>query len=245
MNLLLLDKEELHNNTAVLSGRRAEHIIKVLRLSPGDTIRVGMIDGPVGSATIKQVTGTEVMIDVDLTRDPPPTPDVELILALPRPIMLQRIIKQATVLGVRRFHLIRSQKVEKSFFNSPVLQPNKIHSLLVEGLEQAMDTRLPEVIVYPRFKPFVEDTVPTLGGTGLLAHPGTSSTLNDVAGKGLDRQRLLLAIGPEGGWNDFECECFLKQGFSMFTLGSRILHVDTAVIAMLAQVALLRDIWQC
>ncbi|MCI5151399.1 MAG: hypothetical protein D3916_18805, partial [Candidatus Electrothrix sp. MAN1_4] len=88
---------------------------------------------------------------------PPSTSAVELILALPRPIMLQRILKQATVMGIRRLHLIRSAKVEKSFFQTPVLEPEKIRELLLEGLTQAMDTCLPEVHIHRRFKPFVQD----------------------------------------------------------------------------------------
>jgi len=154
--------------------------------------------------------------------------------------MLQRILKQATVFGVRRFHLIRSARVEKSFFHSPVLQPEKIHALLLEGLEQAVDTRLPEVIIYSRFRPFVEDVVPNLNGQGIIAHPGVQSLLPEVC-PGSGSSTILLAVGPEGGWNAFELDCFATQGFRPFTMGRRILHVDTAVVALLAQLQLLTD----
>jgi len=156
--------------------------------------------------------------------------------------MLQRIFKQAAVLGVHGIHLIRSRRVEKSFFHSPVLKPEKIKSLLVEGLEQAMDTRVPEVKIHHKFKPFVEDVLPALAGTGLLAHPETTLSLIDLAeGKKITgREKILLAIGPEGGWSEYECQRFLEQGFTMFTMGPRILHVDTAVVALLAQLAVVR-----
>ncbi len=245
MNLMLFDKSERLGDTLVVSGRRAEHILNILGLRPGDTLRVGEINGLVGSAVLEQADGNSVTLRVDLRDKPPPMPSVELILALPRPIMLQRILKQATVLGVSKIHLIRSRKVEKSFFHSPVLQPEKIKKLLVEGLEQAMDTRLPEVQVYQRFKPFVEDVVPTLDGTGLLAHPGIDRTLAEVLDQGSEhkkqKNKKILAVGPEGGWSEYECQCFLSQGFNMFTMGQRILHVDTAVVALLAQLILLRN----
>ncbi|MCI5208255.1 MAG: 16S rRNA (uracil(1498)-N(3))-methyltransferase, partial [Candidatus Electrothrix sp. ATG2] len=183
-----------------------------------------------------------VKLEVVLDREPPPRPELELILALPRPIMLQRILKQATVLGVRRFHLIRSAKVEKSFFQTPVLEPEKIKRLLVEGLAQAVDTRLPEVLVHHRFKPFVQDVVPTLTGHGLLAHPDIGATLPEVFPGRAKQKKILLAIGPEGGWNNFEVDCFLSQGFSAFTMGERILHVDTAVVALLAQLRILKTL---
>ena len=240
MNLVLFEKHELDVDRVILTDRRAKHIRKILGLVVGDTLRIGMVNGKLGQGEIISINDAAVEIRVRLDHDPLPAAHVELILALPRPIMLQRILKQATVLGVRRFHLIRSARVEKSFFHSLVLRPDKIRTLLLEGLEQAMDTRLPEVVIHHRFKPFVEDVVPELEGQGIIAHPAISASLPDVfASQG--EQQLLLAVGPEGGWNDFELNCFFEQGFVGFSMGSRILHVDTAVVALLAQLQLLRD----
>ena len=242
MNLVLFAEHELIADRVILTDRRAEHVRNILGLVSGDTLRVGMINGKMGRGEIFTIDDTAVTIRVRLDREPQPASNVELILALPRPIMLQRIVKQATVLGVRRFHLIRSARVEKSFFHSPVLQPEKMESLLLQGLEQAMDTCLPEVTICQRFKPFVEDVVPKLKGQGIIAHPGMSATLSDVFHGQGGAQNILLAVGPEGGWNDFELGCFIEQGFSGFSMGNRILHVDTAVVALLAQLQLLRDV---
>jgi RsmE family RNA methyltransferase len=241
MNLLLFKQSECRDNILVLADRRAGHIVNILRLSTGDSMRVGEINGLTGTGTIEKITDSIVTLRVDLQEPPPPIPNVELILALPRPIMLQRILKQATVLGISAMHLIRSRRVEKSFFHSPVLKPEKIEHLLIEGLEQAVDTRLPEVLIYHRFKPFVEDVVPSLEGVGLLAHPETTLSLTDIDEQNtLAGKKILLAIGPEGGWSEYECQRFQDQGFAMFTMGPRILHVDTAVVALLAQLAILR-----
>lgn len=242
MNLLLLDSTEITSNTATLTGRRAEHLLKVLRVTPGDTVRVGEVNGNIGSGRVLAIEGETVRLALELEREPVCDLQVELILALPRPIMLQRILKQATVLGVRRFHLIRSRRVEKSFFHSPVLEPEKIRAILLDGMEQAMDTWLPEVAIHHQFKPFVEDVVPTLAGQGLIAHPDGKGTLADVPVSGVPGQRLLLAVGPEGGWSDYELQCFVDHGFHSFTMGNRILHVDTAVVSLLAQLQLLYDL---
>jgi 16S rRNA (uracil1498-N3)-methyltransferase len=242
MNLLLLEAVELSGNEITLVGRRAEHLLRVLRVAPGDMVRVGVVNGQLGRGRVLALEGESVRLEIVLERDPVCDLEVELILALPRPIMLQRILKQATVLGVRRFHLIRSRRVEKSFFQSPLLAPGKIRALLFDGMEQAMDTWLPEVTIHPRFKPFIEDVLPGCGGQGLIAHPDAAGSLADTAISGLPRQRLLLAVGPEGGWSDHEVQCFVDRGFAGFTLGSRILHVDTAVVSVLAQVQLLYDL---
>ena len=245
MNLLLFEQQEvngLHGDRLVLTDHRAEHIRTVLKRTIGDTLRIGMVNGRIGRGKILRLDGSAVELEVKLDGEPPSPPEVELILALPRPIMLQRILKQATVMGVYRFHLIRSAKVEKSFFQTPVLEPEKIRELLLEGLTQAVDTRLPEVLIHKRFKPFVQDIVPTLSGQGLLAHPGATAELPEVYPKSGGKEKILLAIGPEGGWNDFEVENFLAQGFAGVSLGKRILHVDTAVVALLAQLQLMRRI---
>ena len=156
--------------------------------------------------------------------------------------MLQRILKQAAVLGMQGLHLIRSRRVEKSYFDSPVLSPDKIRELLMEGLEQAVDTRIPEVFVHRRFRPFAEDALPGLPGRGLIAHPGVATRLAEAFVMPTADRPTLLAVGPEGGWNDFEVEAFVRAGFTPFGMGPRILHVDTAVAALMAQIDLLRQL---
>ena len=242
MNLLLIEPEELAADQLILTGRRAEHLRKVLKVAPGVTVRLGVVQGQVGIGRVLTVEGDAVHLAVELSHQPVCDLHVELILALPRPIMLQRILKQATVLGVRRVHLIRSRRVEKSFFHSPVLEPEKIRALLLEGMEQAMDTWLPEVHIHHQFKPFVEDVLPTLPGQGLIADPGGAGSLAGIPVSGAPGQRLLLAVGPEGGWSDYELQCFAERGFYGFTMGNRILHVDTATVALLAQLQLLYDL---
>lgn len=242
MNLLLLEPGEIAGDETVLTGRRAEHLLRVLGVVVGDTVRVGVIGGKLGSGRVLAADAGAVRLVVSLEREVAADLHLELILALPRPIMLQRILKQATVLGVRRFHLIRSRRVEKSFFHSPVLDPGKIRALLLEGLEQAMDTRLPEVTLHHQFRPFVEDVLPTLTGRGLIAHPGVSDNLTTLPVGHDPGEPLLLAVGPEGGWSEYELERFVDAGFHPFSMGERILHVDTAVVALLAQLRLLYDL---
>ena len=239
MNLLLLEKEELLGDEAVVCDRRAEHLLNILQVEPGSVVRLGLIGGNVGSGTVLAIEKKTVRLQVSLKQEPVRPPHIELILALPRPIMLKRVLKQGTVLGVRHFHLIRSRRVEKSFFASPALQPDKVRASLLEGMEQAMDTWLPEVHIHRQFKPFIEDVLPTLKGQGLIAHPTVTSCLLTAYSALAQKGPLLLSIGPEGGWSDFEVDAFIQKGFKPFSMGSRILHVDTAVVALMAQLDLL------
>ena len=239
MNLLLLEPGEIRNGQALIGGPRALHLLRVLQVRPGSVVRLGLVGARQGKGEVLQVGEAEVRLQVTLGGPLPAPPLVELILALPRPIMLQRILKQGTVLGLRRLHLLRSQRVEKSYFASPVLAPEKSRALILEGMEQAMDTWMPEVHIHRQFRPFVEDVLPQLPGRGIIAHPQAKLQLADVFIPPSANCPLLLAIGPEGGWNDYEVNAFASRGFSPFSMGSRILHVDTAVVALMAQLDLL------
>lgn len=243
MNLLLFEQNEMRGNILQIADRRSEHVLHVLKLQPGDVLKAGLINGKTGPAKVIRIEPPLVELEVHLENDPPAEPLMELILALPRPIMLQRILKQATVLGVRRFHLIRSRRVQKSFFQASILQPEGLKGILLQGLEQTMDTRLPTVHIHDRFKPFVEDFVPAIDSTcRLIAHPGTKKTLPELHSEGIIARNFVLAIGPEGGWSEYEVEKFSEKGFHCFSMGNRILHVDTAVVALLSQLRLLGDL---
>ena len=101
MNILLFEPFELAGSLLSLAeqDRRAQHIVRVLGLAPGDDLRVGMLNGKMGTARILGLENGRLDMEVSLATPPPEPAGIELILALPRPIMLQRILKQATVLG--------------------------------------------------------------------------------------------------------------------------------------------------
>ena len=245
MNLILLSPHEIRDQRAVLTDRRAQHIRKVLRCTIGDRVRVGVVNGSLGTGLITRLDHDGVELAITLTNPPLPPSPTDLILAIPRPIMLKRVLAQAASMGVARIFLVNANRVEKSFFNATLVQERAFAEPLRLGLEQAMDTKLPEVSVHPRFRPFVEDILPPLLARDkparLLAHPGDHPNLAASCDLPLDGPAI-LAIGPEGGWVDFEVEQFIAQGFRPFTLGPRILRVDTAVPALLAQLSLLRQL---
>ncbi|MDA8164605.1 MAG: 16S rRNA (uracil(1498)-N(3))-methyltransferase [Desulfobacteraceae bacterium] len=245
MNLILVDPGELRpDGTVVFRGdRRCRHLNQVLGSRPGDTVRLGQVNGPLGTGRLLAISPEEAVLAATWQPDPPALPPVDLILALPRPIMLQRILAQAAAQGVGRIYLINANRVEKSFFQATLLREEAFVEHLRHGLEQAVDTRLPEVTVHPRFRPFVEDVLPGLTPVYahlLLAHPGAAEWLPAAAPPPLSG-RVLLALGPEGGWVDFEVDKFREQKLRPFSMGTRILRLETAVVALLAQLDLLRQ----
>lgn len=245
MNLILIEPGEISNNRVALKDRRCRHIRKVLRSKKGDTVKIGLVGGAIGIGRIIEIVPTQVVLEVKQLDSPPPPPSpTELILALPRPIMLKRVLAQAASLGVARIYLINANRVEKSFFSASLLAEQNYTAYLRKGLEQAVDTRLPEISIHKRFKPFVEDCLPEMinkYSTKLIAHPDSTSSLDQAVTRPFTA-KAVLAVGPEGGWVDYEVGKFTELGFTPFTLGTRILRVDTAVPALLAQLDLLRQL---
>ncbi|WP_442488971.1 16S rRNA (uracil(1498)-N(3))-methyltransferase [Halomonas litopenaei] len=235
MNLILLTRNDVDDAglARVRDPRRLAHLRQVHRARQGDVMTLGLENGPLGRGQLVSLTDDEACFDVSgLDQAPPAALPVHLVLALPRPRMLARSIEHATALGVKRITLLHSRRVEKSYWQSPELDPAKIHQHLVLGLEQARDTAMPVVDTARGFRPFVEDRLPSLleGRRGLLAHPGMAN----ACPRGLTEPVTLL-VGPEGGFIEWEVEQMMTAGCEGIHLGERILRVETAVTALLAR----------
>lgn len=234
MNLLLLEPEDLiATDRALLCGRRLRHLQEVHRAAVGDTLRVGLLNGGMGLGSVLRLAPHEAEISFAPLEQPPPAKlPLTLLLALPRPKMLKRVLQTVASMGVPRLVLLNSYRVEKSFWQTPFLSAEAIRDELILGLEQARDTVLPEVWIEKRFKPFVEDRLPALtaGTLGLVGHPGDYAACPRAV-----QQAVTLAIGPEGGWIPYEIEQLQAAGLQPVQLGERILRVETAVPALLAR----------
>lgn len=234
MNLLLLEPGELGpGGEARLAGRRARHVRDVLRCEPGDRIAAGVVGGPCGEAEVLAASAEELVLRARLERAPPPPSPVRLLLALPRPKILRKVLQAVAAMGVKRLVLLGSYRVEKSYWSSPLLDPEALRAELLLGLEQGKDT-VPPVVTQARFfKPFVEDRLDeVLPGARLLADPrapGPLEALDPPAGG------ATIAVGPEGGWTPYEAAELERRGFAPFSLGPRPLRVDQAVPFVVGQ----------
>jgi len=235
MNLILLfDSDFISPHRVRLSGRRFTHIQDILKAECSKTLTVGKINGLMGQGTVKSKTSDAVELEVKLDGKPPEALALTLILGLPRPPMLKRILFFAAMLGVKKIIILNFNRVEKSLWNSSSLKPPAITEQLVLGLEQAKDTVMPEVILKKRFKPFVQDELPALikGTIALVAHPDKKipSPLWGGLGRGdYPDMPITLVIGPEGGIIDYEIELLKAAGCQPIDLGPRILRTETVL----------------
>lgn len=239
MNIVLFEPFEVSADGRVeVSGVRARHLLQVLNVAPGHDVRVGVIDGPVGVGTVAGVTDGVVTLQCAFAAAPPERPRVDLLLALPRPKVLRRLWAHLAALGVGRVMLTNAGRVERDYFDSHIVHDAGFRPLLLEGLQQARDTRMPIVSVHKRLTVLVEDELDGLcpGGRRLVAHPDAGTAIAAALAGITARDRVLVAVGPEGGWNDFELALLERHRFERVGLGPRTLATTTACVALLTLV---------
>jgi RsmE family RNA methyltransferase len=233
VNLLILREEDFLGPGRVrLSGRRLQHVTEVHRAQVGADLAVGLLEGALGRGRVTRLDAEALELDVVLDQAPPPKLPLTLVLALPRPKVLNRVLAAATSLGVARILLVNAWKVEKSYWHSPRLLEANLLLQRILGLEQARDTRLPELRLCRLLRPFAEDELPALlqGTLPLLAHPGSPEPCPRSASA-----PVTLIIGPEGGFIPAEIELLTRAGAHPVHLGPRILRVETAVAALVGR----------
>jgi len=243
VNLLLLDADEVDDaGRAWIGGRRAEHLRRVLRVRPGQRLRGGIVRGSMATLTVETIRDDDTIRLRVEAQDATPSepPALDLIVALPRPQVLHRVLQFAAAMGVRQLDLIAAWRVEKSYFQSPSLRPESIARHLRLGAEQGATTWIPEVAVHRRFGPFLPTLATRAHAFRVLAHPQAPS-LESVLPIDLGADTpLAVAIGPEGGLIDREVRSLVDVGFARASLGPWVLRVEAALVAVLAQTALLR-----
>lgn len=233
MNLLILEAADLTTAvTATIKGRRADHVLNILKKNIGETVHAGLLNGKTGTATLTAIHGGAITLALDLHNDPPLPCALGLILALPRPLSFKRLLQAITSFGIKDIHVIHSDGVEKSYWQSRDLEPAVIHEQCLLGLEQARDTLLPTLSFHRNFDRFIRDELGaiTTGKQCLIAHPGPYPACPS------NMQRpTVLVIGPESGFTEKELLAFVTAGFEAVQMGSRILRTETAVSALLGR----------
>ena len=232
MNILLLPQlDNSQSSINIIDLSQINHVQQVLELKAGDSLKVGSLNGALGTAVIEAVSDTQLTLgSLDLQTMPPSKLDLTVVLALPRPKVLRRLIMDMTAIGVAEIILVNSYRTDKSYWQSPML--NRIDEFVKEGLQQGVDTIAPNIQLKKRFKPFVEDELShwAKDHSLVVAHPYSPLSFNQyIEQTGLPQ---VLCIGAEGGWIDYEVGLLQDNGCQPINIGSRILRTEAAVNAL-------------
>lgn len=226
MNIVLLDARQTQAETWTISAKRQiEHLKNHLDIQIGDRLKVGIREGKRYLTEIVDIADQSIQIKPLLEELVPAKLPVTLIVAMPRPKVLRRLIMDSVTLGVEKIIIIHSYRVDKSYWQTPFLQ--QIDQYVTLGLEQAGDTFAPKIEIYKRFKPFVEDVLPhliTVNTPAFVAHPYAEQKMPHAI-----QHACSIVIGPEGGFIDYEIDLLVKNGCQALSLGNRIIRTETVI----------------
>lgn len=226
MNIVLLDPRQTTSERWTISAKRQlEHLQQHLQLQVGDTLKVGIREGQRYLTEVVEITEQSVHLKPLQEEVVPAKLPVTLIVALPRPKVLRRLIMDAVTLGVEKIILLHSYRVDKSYWQTPFLQ--QLDHYVSLGLEQAGDTIAPTIELYKRFKPFVEDILPGIISPerpAYVAHPYVDQPMPTAI-----HHPCTIVIGPEGGFIPYEIELLKQNGCQAVSLGNRIIRTETVI----------------
>ncbi len=232
MNLIIFDQQDIRDGTISLTGRSALHVTEILQKTIGDRVRCGMVDGPLGDAVITAIDSATVTLTDFTAAETPERSRVSMLLAAPRPKVMQRLWRQLASAGVDEVVITNANKVERFYFDAHTYRTEGYRQACLEGLMQAVDTRMPKVSFQLRLKPYIEQDLEAAfpRHRRILVHPGSFPRLRHVLTDTDRTSPVLLALGPEGGWTNYEVDLFTRHGFAPATLGPRIYRSDEAAL---------------
>ncbi|MDR2521629.1 MAG: RsmE family RNA methyltransferase [Spirochaetaceae bacterium] len=231
MNLVLFSPEEL-GAPLPRRDRRVEHLRKVLHKKPGDCFDAGVLGGAVGRGRIEAVgEAGELYCAFEGRSPPPPKIPLRLGVGFPRPIQLRRLLRELAGFGVACIDVIAADLGDKSYRATTLLEDGGARAALIEGLEQARDTVLPEVCRFESLNAWIAAAGAERHSGLLCAACDTVDPRGSFASLAPRYAAAAVAVGPERGWSARERALFDGAGFLRLSLGSRALRTETACIA--------------
>ena len=214
-----------------LTAAQSRYLTAVLRLRPGDALEV--FDGQGGRYPARLETGETLHVSERLVQD---TRALDLVLAqgLAKGEKMDFIVQKATELGVSRIvPLVSERSVVKLSAERGASRVERFRRIAQESARQCGRADVPVVDEPQELERALQD----LDRLCLLLDPAEELRLS-AAARGV--QRVLVAIGPEGGFSPQELELAQRLGAVPVGLGPLVLRTETAGLAALAVLQHLR-----
>lgn len=214
-----------------LSGAEAHHLLHVMRAKVGMEITLFDGSGAEFTGRIEQTARDRLVLSIVERREIDRESSTELTLgvALPKGDRQRWLLEKAVELGVSQIVALDTSRA--------VVRPNegtldRLRRTVIEASKQCGRNRLMEIsaAAWPDFLRAAPMTA-----LRLIAHPGESadrSTSPDSSHHFAPQQPVWAAVGPEGGFTNSEVTAAIELGWQPLDLGSRILRIETAALAI-------------
>jgi 16S rRNA (uracil1498-N3)-methyltransferase len=219
----------VYNGFIELVEQEAKHASKVMRAREGDMLTVVDGRGNWYEGIIRRKTRKTVQIEIEQSQHISPS-EPALILGMgiiKKRDRLEFAVEKAVELGVSEIRLFRSEHTIKEN-----VRMDRLESIATSAMKQSLRAWLPQISMYNSLEELIERTD---DAQLLMAHEKVEPGKNNISLKQLDEDRLLLLVGPEGGFSDTEVAFAKKKGAQLVSLGSYRLRAETAAVAFLSQ----------
>lgn len=239
MNSVAIFPEEVSGDLAILVEERARYFHEFHGAKAGESLPASLYGGRRGRAVVESSEHSRITLrlsfdDEALLREP-----TTLIVAVPRPQSIKRVLQFGTLLGIRRICFVRADNVQASYLSSKELEAQRYRMEMAKALEQCFDSIAPEVQKFYSLRPCLEALAPS---RGLVADTSPSARPLAEIGAVPKDEEVAIAVGCEAGWSERELALFRSFHFTPISLGARILRVDSATAVLLSQLKLLREL---
>jgi 16S rRNA (uracil1498-N3)-methyltransferase len=234
MDYFYVDPSEVREATLQLRGDEVKHLVRVMRKKAGERIMVMDGRGRMFDCVIRTIEREAVTCDIADVRQDVNEPKVYVTLAvsmLKNPARFDLLVEKATELGVRTIIPLECERTIRHEYKHLRLQ-----RIALAAAKQSGRCYVPEIFVRTSFATLVE----AANGfdVRLIPHEQTeqSQFIGTVMRHHLDAAKVLVAVGPEGGFADHELGLASSHGFIPISLGPRRLRTETAALAAVSYV---------
>jgi len=235
MPVFFVSSTTIHNHCISLKGALYTHIVKSLRIRPGQSIRVCDERRQRHLVQVTGITQQTLQGHIEETVIGPPQEQPTIILAqsVLKGEHMAWVIQKATELGVQTIVPIITERVQSRSGNSSMKSHReRWQRIALEAAQQSERWDFPSILEPQSFQTFLHN-LPKTQMNLILTERKNPPAIDRKAllGEQLSRsQEVVLTIGPEGGWSQAELQDAKQLGMRHVTLGEKILRSETAAI---------------
>jgi 16S rRNA (uracil1498-N3)-methyltransferase len=224
--------DESSGDCAALTGTHAEHLSRVLRARIGQEFEIA-VNGIIRRGTVCEIADQRIEFLLGEEVSFTPIANITLVIAIFKFDRMEWAIEKCTELGVSRFFPVVAQRTEAHMASAASKRVERWRRIAQQAAEQSRRSVPPEISAPTKLQEAINTSAEL---RIVLSEVEDARSLKEALQAHADRQEIVLAFGPEGGWTQPELDAFHKAGWTSATLGPTILRAETAAIAATAVV---------
>jgi RsmE family RNA methyltransferase len=228
MNLIIFTLDEVNAGFIKYDDDRYRHIKNILKTEVGGHFKAGIINTSSGSARLLNINDDGLHFDYTVHTPAEKPYAVNLVLGMARPLVMRRLLRDCTAIGVQSIMLYTPANGEKGYAQSSLWQDNNYQNALLDGLALAGAVTMPKV---QHFGTLAQALSSVKESIVVAMDSRSPHKLND---KGPIASPVSLVIGNERGFTDGDFITLQHYNASIYNMGSRIVRTETATVMALA-----------